>query len=104
LYSLQQKTLRIQNNDTNEMTLDCLYKNTSHLEVQMSPTVLKPGETIKVPIIFTPQNEVMYKEIIPFDINGLQTVSVEVTGEGTKIKGNQTLLVHSNRLCSGVVE
>jgi hypothetical protein len=29
----------------------------------------------------------MYKELIPFKINGLNTVNVELTGEGTDIKG-----------------
>src|SRR5206468_628 len=81
-----EKILQITNKDKQEISLECLYKSTPHLEVYSSPTVLQEGRSIDIPIHFMPRNETKYKEIIPFDINGLQVVNVEVAGEGIKIK------------------
>ncbi len=78
--------MTILNNDTSEVSLDCLFKTVPHLEVHASPTVLKPHEKMEVPIRFVPKGEAKYKETIPFDINGLQTINVEVSGEGIRVR------------------
>jgi hydrocephalus-inducing protein len=71
-------------------SVDCLFKTTPHIEVHASPTVLKPGDMIQIPILFMPKTEGKYQETVPFDINGLQIFNVEVTGEGIKGRGNNS--------------
>lgn len=69
------------------MSIDCLYKNSPHVEVQASPTVLQPKKSVDFKILFYPKGESKFRELIPFDINGLHTVNVEVLGEGIRVKG-----------------
>lgn len=67
-------------------SLDCLYTNTSHLEVNFRVDVIKPGKTLEVPIIFYPRESISYRELIPFEINGLSQQVVEIKGKGTEMK------------------
>jgi hydrocephalus-inducing protein len=76
--------LTVTNNDDGEVSIDCLYKTAPWLEVHTSPTVLKSGDKVDIPIRFMPRSEQKYREIVPFDVNGLQTINVEVLGEGIK--------------------
>uniref|UniRef100_A0A7M4E0J9 HYDIN axonemal central pair apparatus protein n=1 Tax=Crocodylus porosus TaxID=8502 RepID=A0A7M4E0J9_CROPO len=83
---LARKTLTITNKEDKEISLDCLFSNTAHLEVGFQADVLNPGEKIEVPITFYPREAVSYHEIIPFEINGLSQQTVEVLGKGSEMK------------------
>ncbi|XP_059569698.1 hydrocephalus-inducing protein homolog [Alligator mississippiensis] len=83
---LARKTLTITNKEDREISLDCLFSNTAHLEVGFQAGVLNPGEKIEVPITFYPREAVSYHEIIPFEINGLSQQTVEVLGKGSEMK------------------
>lgn len=67
-------------------SLDCLYTNTSHLEVNFSVEVIKPGKSLEIPIIFYPREAINYREVISFEINGLSQQTVEIKGKGTEMK------------------
>lgn len=67
-------------------SLNCLFTNTVHLEVDFRGYVLRPEETVEVPITFYPREAVSYQELIPFEINGLCQQTVEVRGRGTEMK------------------
>lgn len=67
-------------------SLDCLYTNTAHLEVNFRVDVIKPGKSMEVPIIFYPRESISYRELIPFEINGLSQQVVEIKGKGTEMK------------------
>lgn len=41
---------------------------------------------MKVDIVFYPREARRYQETIPFEINGLSTMNVEIFGEGTDMK------------------
>lgn len=80
------QTLVVTNKEETSMSLDCLYTNTSHLEVNFRVDVIKPGKTLEVPIIFYPRESISYRELIPFEINGLSQQVVEIKGKGTEMK------------------
>merc|ERR1711871_1495544 len=55
-------------------------------EVQTQPTMLRPTESIDIPIVFTARDVKAYEESIKFELNGLYTVNVIVKGEGCLLK------------------
>ncbi|KAJ8785780.1 hypothetical protein J1605_006740 [Eschrichtius robustus] len=80
------QTLVVTNKEETSMSLECLYTNTSHLEVNFRVDVVKPGKTLEIPIIFYPRESINYRELIPFEINGLSQQVVEIKGKGTEMK------------------
>ncbi|KAB0347974.1 hypothetical protein FD754_012831 [Muntiacus muntjak] len=80
------QTLLVTNKEETAMSLDCLYTNTSHLEVNFRVDVIKPGKTLEIPITFYPREAISYRELIPFEINGLSQQVVEIKGKGTEMK------------------
>ena len=86
--------LRITNNEFNkDVSFDCLFQKLPFLEVKAEPTVLKPNESVDVPIIFTPREVKTYLEQVPFELNGLYTVNISVAGE-------VRIYCSSRRVCS----
>jgi hypothetical protein len=51
---------------------------------------------LRVPIVFTPRECVKYRNVIAFDINGLNRIEVEVTGEGIPLKLECEKAEHQN--------
>ncbi|XP_027261798.1 hydrocephalus-inducing protein homolog isoform X2 [Cricetulus griseus] len=80
------QTLVVTNKEESSMSIDCLYTNTTHLEVNFSVDVIKPGKTVEIPITFYPREAISYRELIPFEINGLSQQIVEIKGKGTEMK------------------
>ncbi|NXK55437.1 HYDIN protein, partial [Chauna torquata] len=81
-----QQTLVITNKADKDVSLNCLFTSTAHLEVDFPGYILHPGGTVEVPITFYPREVVSYHELIPFEINGLCQQTVEVQGRGTEMK------------------
>ena len=75
-------------------SIECQYENCAHLEVHCQPGVLIPNQVMEVDIVFYPREARRYHETIPFEINGLSTMNVEIFGEGTDMK------VQMNVICS----
>lgn len=95
--------LRASNNDTREITMDCLFENTPHLQVECAPTVLQPGQVQDIEITFSPRAEGPVRETVPFELNGLTSVSVLVMGAGTPMRlaladGSHTVNLGSARV------
>ena len=80
------QTLHITNGDQHEVMLDMLYENTPHIDVSPAPAVLAPGETRAVTITFSPREVMQYRETIAYEVNGLYTINVSVTGEGSAMR------------------
>uniref|UniRef100_A0A8C9LFZ1 HYDIN n=1 Tax=Pavo cristatus TaxID=9049 RepID=A0A8C9LFZ1_PAVCR len=80
------QTLAIMNKADKDVSLSCLFTNTMHLEVDFPGYILRPGGTVKVPITFYPREVASYHELIPFEINGLCQLTVEVQGKGAEMK------------------
>jgi len=55
------KILSISNNDQMTMQVETLFTRKSYLNVDLIPGIsILPGETLEIPIIFTPQDMVKY--------------------------------------------
>ena len=67
-------------------SVHCKYENTAFLELLSQPSVLLPGESSEVDILFYPRECKHYHEVIPFEINGLSLMSLDILGQGTEIK------------------
>lgn len=80
------KTLQISNKDSKENSIECLYENTSFLEVNFQATVLQPGGSTTAVITFYPRTVTKYRETLVFQINGLSTQNVDILGEGTEMR------------------
>jgi hypothetical protein len=77
------RLIRITNRESDrDVSLQCTFERRPHLDVGLDAAVLRPGDTIDVPFIFTPRSTVNYVESVPFEVNSLHTVNVNVTGEG----------------------
>lgn len=63
--------------------VECLYNTTPQLEVPPTTWMMDGGQQDSLIIKFMPQAYVQYNERIIFLINGLDTMSVWVHGEGT---------------------
>lgn len=83
---LNMTTLTITNRDTIELSVDCLYTNTPHLEVLFEPHLLAADETMDIDCYFRPQQAIKYSEMIEFEINGICRKSVNITGQGAVVK------------------
>jgi hypothetical protein len=78
------RTLRIRNLEKSDnVNIDCLFEQSAHLNVQCDLSVIAPGETLDVPIVFTPRAAQRYADVVRFDVNGLYKVDVHVAGRGT---------------------
>lgn len=75
-------TLEMINNEPREISLSCVYRGSSHLEVQFQPCVLASGEKTIATLLFHPHHVAKYSDVVQFEVNGLSQVDVEVTGEG----------------------
>ena len=64
----------------------CKYEKTAYLEVRAPGTLLTPGQSMDVEILFYPREVKRYHDVIPFEINGLSQVTVDVFGQGTEIQ------------------
>eukprot|EP00898_Chlorokybus_atmophyticus_P005824 jgi/Chlat1/6242/Chrsp44S05765 len=82
----KQATLVVSNDDTADISFDLVSEPSPHIKITSTPTVLSPGSRVSIPVVFTPQAAAAYREIASFDVNGLFTVNVVFTGEGTPLK------------------
>ena len=74
--------LRLTNEDMHDISYDMQYENKPYLEIDAPPTNLAPGQSEEIPITFMPRDLKEYSEVIPFQINGLITVNVDISGSG----------------------
>ncbi|XP_071670318.1 hydrocephalus-inducing protein homolog isoform X2 [Patagioenas fasciata] len=81
-----QQTLVITNKADKDVSLNCLFTSTAHLEMNFPGYILAPGQMVEVPITFYPREVTSYHELIPFEINDLYQQTVEVRGRGTEMK------------------
>ena len=77
-------------------SIESQYENCAHLEVHCQPGVLIPNQIMEVDIVFYPREARRYHETIPFEINGLSTMNVEIFGEGTDMKVRLHVIVVSD--------
>ncbi|XP_046386766.1 hydrocephalus-inducing protein homolog [Ischnura elegans] len=81
--------------DKNPITLECNFNPLCYLTVGFKKTTILFNETVKIPIIFCPQDYVKYRAVIPFTINGRWKRSVIIKGQAVPLKLE---LVHARDL------
>ncbi|BFI31149.1 hydrocephalus-inducing protein [Marchantia polymorpha subsp. ruderalis] len=77
--------LVVSNVGTSAITCENMYESTPHLDVPHATLLLDEGEKESVIITFKPQEVRHYKELVKFQINGLDTVTVVISGEGVRL-------------------
>ncbi|KAG8437289.1 hypothetical protein GDO86_008117 [Hymenochirus boettgeri] len=80
------KSLNITNKDDRKVSIDCLYSNTAHIEVDFHSDVLLPGERFEIPITFYPRAAIPYQETVIFQMNGHSKQAINLQGQGTEMK------------------
>ncbi|XP_056381388.1 hydrocephalus-inducing protein homolog isoform X2 [Hyla sarda] len=80
------KTLVITNKDNRAISIDCLYSNTAHIELNFCSDVLSPGDKMEVPITFYPRAAILYQETVVFKMNGHSMQLVQLQGHGIEMK------------------
>ena len=71
--------LELKNNDSKEMTVDCLFASTQHLSVDFKPAVLAPNESVSAVLSFIPREAKHYKETVEFEVSHQLRVVTERT-------------------------
>ena len=87
----------MQNNKTLVLFLhsvECLYDNTSHLNVNFTANVIRPGAAAQAVFTFYARETISYEETVSFQLNGLSTHDVSITGEGTELRVSATAQAH----------
>ncbi|XP_073785286.1 hydrocephalus-inducing protein homolog isoform X1 [Danio rerio] len=79
-------TLVISNRSSSAISLDCLFSNTTVLEVNFTPLVLSPGGSVEVLLSFYPRKAVRYHEKVVFEMNKCAKRVVEILGQGAEMK------------------
>ncbi|KAJ3260794.1 hypothetical protein HK103_007357 [Boothiomyces macroporosus] len=78
--------VEITNNDVTEMTCDVVGPDVPWLELQRGLFSLNPGEIKNIYVTFYPREGTLYQDIIKLEINGLSTLEIPVTGEGSELR------------------
>lgn len=82
----EKKVLKLTNKDKKEISVDCLYTPTNHLHHDFEACVIPPGHSKDITFTFYPREAKKYNEVVPFEINGLSTHSININGIGTEMK------------------
>ncbi|XP_044126636.1 hydrocephalus-inducing protein homolog [Bufo gargarizans] len=80
------ETLVITNKDSRPVSIDCLYSNTSHMELDFCSNVLSPGDKMEVFVNFYPRAAILYQESVVFQMNGHSNHLVQLQGHGIELK------------------
>ena len=72
----------------------CLYENTKQLEVKFDSCSLDPGQSTVAILTFTPWQTGKIEETVLFQLNGLSTLALSVTGEGVSICVSDTSVAY----------
>ncbi|KAJ3305286.1 hypothetical protein HDV03_001884, partial [Kappamyces sp. JEL0829] len=80
------QNLEITNNDVSEMAVDAIFPEVPWLELPRGIYNLAAGETKSIPITFYPRDPTTYYELLKLEINGLTTIDVPISGEGSEFK------------------
>lgn len=78
--------LTLVNHDNIDISVEITNPTVPWLEIDFSPTVLPPGESTGITIIFTPERAQKYIETLNILVNGLSKKSVVITGRGCEMK------------------
>ncbi|KAJ3047832.1 hypothetical protein HK097_011139 [Rhizophlyctis rosea] len=79
-------SIQIKNEDVKDISYDVVYPENSVFDVQRGPNTLAAGETTPLEITFYPREAKAYSDNIKVEINGLSSIDLAVSGEGTEFR------------------
>jgi hydrocephalus-inducing protein len=80
---VEETTLRLVNHDpSSNISVECAFQKTRTLWAECAPTVIEPGGFLDVPIRFAPRDVKEYMFVIPFLVNGMTKVPINISGAG----------------------
>ncbi|XP_029378255.1 hydrocephalus-inducing protein homolog [Echeneis naucrates] len=80
------QTLMISNKGERDISVQCPFKSTVYLEMDLKSEILSPGAVMEVPITFYPREVCRYHEKLSFILNSCITKQVEILGQGIEMK------------------
>ncbi|XP_014668502.1 PREDICTED: LOW QUALITY PROTEIN: hydrocephalus-inducing protein homolog [Priapulus caudatus] len=78
--------LKLTNQDTRDIGLDCLHVSNGWLEMDFQAQVLPPGGSCEATFTFCPRQTCNYQSAVQFEINGLSKFTVHIKGQGVVLK------------------
>jgi len=77
--------LIVMNRDNTDCWLSTTFHRCSWLDVQLATSMIEAGQSLSVPIIFTPREYVEYRERVEFVINDCMKYYVNIRGSGCQL-------------------
>lgn len=78
--------LVVTNRDLNDCLLSTTWQKQPHLDVHLVASMIGAGESLTIPIIFTPRDYKEYREKIEFIVNDFTRTEVNISGRGCQMK------------------
>lgn len=79
-------SLEVTNQDAKETTFELLSPESAWYDMPRGLVTLAAGESVKLTATFLPLDSITYRDMCVFEVNGLSTVEVPVTGEGSDMR------------------
>ncbi|KAJ3036631.1 hypothetical protein HDV00_002527 [Rhizophlyctis rosea] len=89
-------TIQITNEDVKDISYDVIYPESSIFDVPRGPNTLAAGESTSLEITFYPREAKAYADNIKVEINGLSSIDLAVSGEGTEFRVDLVNPEHRN--------
>lgn len=74
--------LILTNQDLKDHTIECLYQSTAHIMVDFKSGLLPSKQSTICKFTFYPREQKSYREVIPFEIDGLTVIQAIIEGDG----------------------
>lgn len=84
--SFRKVDLLVTNRDLSDCLLATTFQRNAFLDVQLDQSMIEAGQSLTVPVLFTPKDAVEYRERIEFIVNDFTKFYVNVRGKGTQLK------------------
>ncbi|KAJ3022533.1 hypothetical protein HKX48_005950 [Thoreauomyces humboldtii] len=78
--------IEVTNDDLSDISLDVIPSESVVFHVKRAVSVLAPGETGGLEIVFQPREAGSFSDTIRLEINGLSTIDINVKGQGTEYR------------------
>jgi len=78
--------LVVSNRDVADCLLSTTFQRSPYLDVQLNQSMIEAGQSLIVPIVFSPRDTVEYRERIEFIVNDFTKFYISVSGKGTPLK------------------
>ncbi|CAJ1447961.1 unnamed protein product [Effrenium voratum] len=93
---MERLDLTVTNRGVTDCWLSTTFQRTNYLDVQLPAVMIEAGQSVVVPIVFTPKDYVEYRERIEFVVNDCTKYYVNVRGQGCPLQLEAASLAMQN--------